>query len=85
MAAEVAGEVVIVRTEIDEPTHSLRIEHETAQIKIAVIRLVVPGFEAEEERVAVVPRAAHRNDLRVAKILVEGKRGVGIGELTVEP
>src|SRR5690606_9733243 len=67
---EITGEIVIIRTQIKSTAFAFSIENKAAQIQVAVICLVVSGFETEKHGVGVDPAAAEKDhvDPRVKSI-----------------
>ena len=65
--AQIAGQIVIVRTEVGSPADTARVEHETSQIKVRVGIFIVSAFHAQVQSSWVVPRASHAGDINAAE------------------
>ena len=75
LAAEIAGQVVIVGAQVHGPPRPQGVEDEPAQVQVAVIGLVVAGLESEEQRLGILPLAAQDSDFGAAEVLVQRQTG----------
>ena len=64
LGAEVAGQIVVVRPQVDGPALAERVQDERPKIEVAVIGGVVTALKADVDRVLVVPGGAEEGEVR---------------------
>src|SRR5690349_24942720 len=67
LSSEISGQIVVVRPEVERPSHAAGIENKGTQIEVAVIGFVISALHTDENRLRIVPGAAEKRNLDAVK------------------
>src|SRR6185369_5565396 len=76
---EIAGQGIVVAAEVDGEACTAALQHEGAEIEIAMACRVVAAFDRDPGRAGIVPRTAQRRDLDMAETGAGGSARVARG------